>query len=108
MNIINNKYKIIEKLGAGCFGEIYKGENIRTHEYVAVKVEPIKNEFKLLKNESVIYQYLVGLQGIPNVKWFGKDNINYYMVLNLLGQSLQNLLNFKNVSDEQLYLEDIL
>ena len=105
MNIINNKYKIIEKLGAGCFGEIYKGENIRTHEYVAVKVEPIKNEFKLLKNESVIYQYLVGLQGIPNVKWFGKDNINYYMVLNLLGQSLQNLLNLKRSFSLKLVLQ---
>ena len=40
-NLINNKYRIIEKLGAGCFGEIYKGENIRTQEYVAIKVEPI-------------------------------------------------------------------
>ena len=58
MNVINNKYKIIEKLGAGCFGEIYKGENIRTKERVAIKVEPISNNLKLLKNESVVYQYL--------------------------------------------------
>jgi serine/threonine protein kinase len=92
MNIINNKYKIIEKLGAGCFGEIYKGENIRTQEHVAIKVEPISNNLKLLKNESVIYQYLTGITGIPVVKWFGKDTVNYYMVLNLLGQSLQTLV----------------
>ena len=92
MNIINNKYKIIEKLGAGCFGEIYKVENIRTHEYVAIKVEAIENNLKLLKNESVVYQYLVGTMGVPNVKWFGKDDVNYYMVLNLLGDSLQTLL----------------
>ena len=105
MNLINNKYKIIEKLGAGCFGEIYKGENIRTQEYVAIKVEPIANNMKLLKNESVIYQYLVGLQGVPNVKWFGKDVVNYYMVLNLLGDSLQTLLNNKKIFSLKLVLQ---
>jgi casein kinase I family protein HRR25 len=104
-NLINNKYRIIEKLGAGCFGEIYKGENIRTQEYVAIKVEPIANNLKLLKNESVIYQYLVGLQGVPNVKWFGKDRVNYYMVLNLLGDSLQTLLNSKKIFSLKLVLQ---
>lgn len=104
-NLINNKYKIIEKLGAGCFGEIYKGENIRTQEHVAIKVEPIINNLKLLKNESVVYQYLVGTTGVPNVKWFGKDNINYYMVLNLLGSSLQTLLNSKKTFSLKLVLQ---
>jgi serine/threonine protein kinase len=105
MNLINNKYKIIEKLGAGCFGEIYKGENIRTQEHVAIKVEPISNNLKLLKNESVIYQYLVGTTGVPNVKWFGKDAVNYYMVLNLLGDSLQTLLNSKKIFSLKLVLQ---
>ena len=105
MNLINNKYKIIEKLGAGCFGEIYKGENIRTKEHVAIKVEPIANNLKLLKNESVVYQYLVGTTGVPNVKWFGKDDVNYYMVLNLLGDSLQTLLNSKKTFSLKLVLQ---
>jgi serine/threonine protein kinase len=105
MNIINNKYKIIEKLGAGCFGEIYKGENIRTHEYVAIKVEAIENNLKLLKNESVVYQHLVGTMGVPNVKWFGKDDVNYYMVLNLLGDSLQTLLINKKSFSLKLVLQ---
>jgi serine/threonine protein kinase len=105
MNLINNKYKIIEKLGAGCFGEIYKGENIRTQEQVAIKVEAISNNLKLLKNESVVYQYLVGTTGVPNVKWFGKDAVNYYMVLNLLGDSLQTLLNSKKTFSLKLVLQ---
>lgn len=94
-SIINNKYNIIEKIGSGSFGSIYKGQNIRTKEFVAIKVEPIKDGLKLLKNESNIYQYLNGYNCIPNVKWFGKDNINYYMVINLLGSSLQNLAETK-------------
>ena len=90
-NIINNKYTIIEKIGKGSFGSIYKGQNIRTKEYVAIKVESIKSEIKLLKNESIIYNFLNNCEGIPHVKWFGKDNTNYYMVIDLLGQSLQTV-----------------
>jgi serine/threonine protein kinase len=96
MEIINKKYKIINKIGEGSFGLIYKGQNIRTNEYVAIKIEPIENELKLLKNESIIYQYLNNNEGIPNVKWFGKDNVNYYMVINLLGHSLQTIKNKYN------------
>lgn len=92
MHILNNKYKFIERIGSGSFGYIYKGQNIRTNEYVAIKIEPIKNKLNLLKNESKIYQYLNGCDNIPIVKWYGKDETNYYMVINLLGDSLQNLV----------------
>jgi casein kinase I family protein HRR25 len=93
MEIINKKYKILNRIGEGSFGSIYKGQNIRTREFVAIKVESIKSETKLLKNESVIYHYLNNTQGIPAVKWFGKDINNYYMVINLLGNSLQQIKN---------------
>jgi serine/threonine protein kinase len=90
--MINNKYLLIEKIGCGSFGFIYKGKNSRTGELVAIKIEPIANKTSLLKNESNIYQYLLGTPNIPNVKWYGKDNINYYMVINLLGKSLDKLI----------------
>ena len=93
MEIINKKYLLLDKIGSGCFGSIYKGQNIRTKEFVAIKVEPIELDIKLLKNESKIYQYLNGCNGVPFVKWFGKDDVNYYMVINLLGNSLQNLMS---------------
>lgn len=95
LKIINRKYKIIQKIGEGAFGSIYKGENIRTKENVAIKVEPISCDLKLLKNESKVYQFLINTDGFPTVKWFGKDNENYYMVIDLLGQSLQSLLHSK-------------
>jgi len=93
MELINKKYILLNKISSGCFGSIYKGQNIRTKEYVAIKIEYIKDDLKLLKNESKIYQYLNGCECIPNVKWFGKDEHNYYMVINLLGNSLQDLIN---------------
>lgn len=92
MNIINNKYILLERIDSGSFGTIYKGQNIRTKENVAIKVEPVNGELKLLKNETNIYKFLNGCDGIPSVKWFGRDSNNYYMVINLLGMSLQKLM----------------
>ena len=87
--LIGKKYVLLDLIGSGSFGSIYQGENVRTQEKVAIKVEPIKNETKLLKNEATIYHYLSNKKGIPEVKWYGKDSRNYYMVLNLLGDSLE-------------------
>jgi serine/threonine protein kinase len=96
MEIINKKYIILNKLGSGSFGSIYKGQNIRTKEFVAIKVEPINDNLNLLKNESIIYHYLNDCQHIPKIKWFGKDEVNYYMVIDLLSYSLQDLMNKNN------------
>ena len=74
--MINNKYKLLNKIGEGSFGSIYKAENCRKREEVAIKVEPISNGTTLLKNESKIYQYLLGTKCIPQVKWYGKDEIS--------------------------------
>jgi serine/threonine protein kinase len=103
--LINKKYTLIEKIGEGSFGLIYKGKNTRTNEFVAIKMESIKSETNLLKNESVIYQYLSNNIGIPTVKWFGKDNNNYYMVISLLGDSLQTLKNKKELFSLKLVLQ---
>jgi len=88
--MIANKYDLVSKIGSGAFGSIYKGRNIRTGEHVAIKVEALKHETNILKNEARIYQYLKGGAGIPQVKWFGVDDVNNYMVINLLGESLQS------------------
>ncbi len=105
LKIINKKYSLLDKIGEGSFGSIYKGQHIRTQEFVAIKVEPIINETKLLKNESIIYQYLNNIPGIPSVKWFGKDDENYYMVINLLGESLQTIKNKKGCFSLKLVMQ---
>jgi casein kinase I family protein HRR25 len=86
--IIANKYKLIEKLNNGEFGTIFKAENIRTKELVAIKMESISVETKMLKRETQIYQYLGKAVGIPQVKWFGTTDEYNYMVLPLFGDSL--------------------
>lgn len=89
MTLINHKYQLIEPLGNGSFGTIYKAQHIRTKEFVAIKVEPIQDNTKLLKHETIIYKYLYPCKGIPIIKWFGKDDDHYYMVISLLGPSLK-------------------
>jgi serine/threonine protein kinase len=89
--IIANKYKIIEQIGEGAFGKIYKGENIRTKEFVAVKVEKKENIIKSLKYETQIYQLIGQGLGIAPVKWFGLVRDYYFMVMPLLGPSLSDL-----------------
>jgi serine/threonine protein kinase len=86
--LIANKYKIIEKLGSGEFGTIFKGENIRTKEQIAIKLEPKSFETNMLKRETQIYKYLGKAEGIPTVKWFGTHEEYNYMVLPLYGDSL--------------------
>jgi serine/threonine protein kinase len=103
--MINNKYKLLNKIGEGTFGSIYKGENCRKREEVAIKVEPILNGTTLLKNESNIYQYLLGTPCIPQVKWYGKDEQNYYMVIPLLGKSLDQLFIEKGTFSLRLVLQ---
>jgi len=90
--IINRKYKILNKIGNGSFGTIYKGCNIRTNEGIAIKMDNINNQLSLLKNETIIYNHLKNVQHIPSLKWFGKDTINYYLVIELLGRSLENVI----------------
>jgi len=93
VNTIGNKYKLIKKIGSGTFGTIFEGENIRTGEKVAIKMELISDNVKLLKNETMIYKLLHGINGVPTVKWYGKNELYYFMVIELLGNSLQKIID---------------
>ena len=89
--IIANKYKILEEIGRGAFGKVFKGENIRRRELVAIKVEKVNGEIKSLKYETQIYQALtsgVKHPGFVQVKWFGLIQDYYFMVMPLLGDTL--------------------
>jgi casein kinase 1 len=90
MSIINNKYKLLQKINEGEYGVIYKGTNIRTKEDVAIKLERIEYDLKMLKHESSLYNYLRGIKCVPTLKWYGKQGAYYYMVTNLLGSSLSD------------------
>lgn len=87
---MNSVYEIIEKIGSGQFGIVYKGINKITKEEVAIKVEN-KQTTKLLKREANIYLLLSKEEEFPKLKWYGSSEVIYYMVIDLLGLSLKEL-----------------
>jgi len=103
--LVNHKYNVLKQIGECNFGKIFKGENIRTNELVAIKVEPIEDNFKMLKNEAIIYQHLLHTYGMPTLKWFGKDERNYYLVITLLGKSLEHYIQQKGKFSIKLTLQ---
>ena len=94
--ICKNKYKIQNKINEGSFGSVYKANNTITNEVVAIKFEKKSDTIKSLKNEAKIYQYLGKIEGFPIIKMFGTTDQYNYLVMNLLGNSLLNVINNYN------------
>lgn len=100
---INNKYLVIESINSGAFGDVFKGVNIITQGEVAIKRE-IKNvEISLLKNEALVYDFLKGIPGVLSIKWYGTDDLYRYLVIGLLGNSLEDLITkYKKIGIQQV------
>lgn len=92
--MINNKYRLLRKIGSGSFGDIYLGLNQQSGEEVAVKLESVKARHPQLLYESKLYKILQGGVGIPHIRYFGIEKDYNAMVMDLLGPSLEDLFNF--------------
>ncbi|EAA12872.5 AGAP008476-PA, partial [Anopheles gambiae str. PEST] len=90
---VGNKYRLGRKIGSGSFGDIYLGTNISTGEEVAIKLECIKTKHPQLHIESKFYKMLQGAVGIPTIKWCGSEGDYNVMVMELLGPSLEDLID---------------
>ena len=89
-NYICGRYKLERILDTGSFAEIYQVSHKETNEKYAVKIEKLSSIFNLLQAESRILRILEGIEGIPKVYNIGKDSENYYMVMELLGSTLND------------------
>jgi len=93
--IIQNKYKIVERLGSGAFGSIYKGVNQRNKKEVAIKIESFDASIKLLKHETTVLNYLYseGVRSTPTIFWYGTYGENLCAVMTLYEKSLFDVVN---------------
>lgn len=91
--LIANKYNVLGNITSGGFGKVYKGQNVRTGENVAIKIEFKNNPIKLLKHEVQVYQHLKKLVCIPTIKWYGVYDEAHYLVMPLYDCSLENIIN---------------
>jgi serine/threonine protein kinase len=87
------KYDILEELGRGKFGRVYRGKNARTGETVAIKCE---TEPVILKHEARVLHFLhrAGCrEGVPSVHWFGEHAGKPTLVMTFMdGGSLETLM----------------
>ena len=88
--LIFKKYRTVKKLGEGSFGNLYKA--FYDDEYYALKMEDISLDYDLLENEATILNYLQG-PNIPKFISFSKDKGYNVLVMELLDQSLDNILS---------------
>ena len=66
-----------------------------TKEKVAIKIEDVKNESKILEREAYILFYLKG-PGLPEIKSFGKIKKYNILIQTLLGKSIYDIFNEYN------------
>ncbi|CAG9316660.1 unnamed protein product [Blepharisma stoltei] len=93
-NRIGGKFIIGSKIGGGSFGEIFSGININTNEKIAIKFEPTSCKTPQLISEAKIMRSLEKGTGIPKIFWYGGSDNGNYMVMELLGSSLEDQYNF--------------
>jgi serine/threonine protein kinase len=97
MVLINGRYKLLKRIGSGAFGLIFSAKNVNTNEMVAIKLEPTA-QIDTLTHEAAVLMKLSGIPGIPNLRFYGVPDHNRYMVIDLLGKSLQTISSDYNKS----------
>lgn len=94
--IVGRSYKLINKLGSGAFGEIWKAQHIQTKTEFAVKFEEVSTQNQQLYAECKIYMWFhweascIG-QAIPQIHYYGVEHGKNVMIMDLLGRSLEDL-----------------
>ena len=87
--IVIQDYKLIDRIGKGMYGEVWQGHHILNKRNIAIKVER-KSSINSLKREMIILQHLKTLRCIPFVKLFGQTVIYNYIVMEILGGTIES------------------
>lgn len=95
-DLLNNKYIILISVGKGAFGEVYKATRISDNIDVAMKIEKRRSTITRLIPEYKIYQKLFSRKcrsGIPRIYEFIQTDDYNIMIMELLGDSLEDIFN---------------
>jgi serine/threonine protein kinase len=101
--LIANRYSIDKCIGNGTFGNVYKGQNNKNNEYVAIKLEDKRTSYRLLKRETSILKYLYEHQCrfIPCVFWFGEIGDSMGLIMTYYEGSLNDYINTKDITENK-------
>jgi serine/threonine protein kinase len=70
-DLIRNRYKLVEKIGNGNFGVVYKAFDIKCDVDVAIKFD--RSNIGFLRHEATVLNYLSSnkCRNIPLIHWYG-------------------------------------
>lgn len=91
---MGKNYRVGRKIGSGSFGDIYLGTDLINGSEVAIKMESTRRKNPHLLFECKVYRALAGGVGTPMIHWYGVDGEFTVMVMDLLGQSLEDLFTY--------------
>lgn len=107
-SILWERYIILDKIGKGTFGEVYKANRIADDRNMAMKVEHRHVGNPRLMHEYKIYKKIISKgcnHGIPRVYEFIKTPNYHIMTMELLGKNLEEL--FED-NDNHLSIDSVL
>ena len=89
--LVGGHFALRKRIGGGSFGEIFAGTDTETGNDVAIKLEPARTSSPQLEFESRVYSILEGGVGVPKIFWFGRESKYNVLVMERLGESLEDL-----------------
>jgi serine/threonine protein kinase len=94
---VGDKFDVQKRIGAGCFGDVYRGVNRETGEEVAIKLESKSSEAPQLRHESEILDLLKNTGNGPQPQgftvpcyYFGTEGTYSVMVIPMLSRSVED------------------
>jgi tau tubulin kinase len=90
-DMIKEKWKIVKKIAAGGFGQVYLASEIHTSTQVAIKTELSSAEKQLIKMEVAVFKTLPSYQYTPTFLYCGRTSSYNFLVMSLVGDSLGEL-----------------
>eukprot|EP00928_Gymnodinium_smaydae_P080235 TRINITY_DN63985_c0_g1_i1.p1 TRINITY_DN63985_c0_g1~~TRINITY_DN63985_c0_g1_i1.p1 ORF type:complete len:344 (+),score=33.07 TRINITY_DN63985_c0_g1_i1:46-1032(+) len=92
--VVGGKFCVGCMLASGSCGHVYKGINLETGADVAIKFESVKAGHLRLMHEAKVCKLFANSVGLPIVHWYGVEGDYNVVVFDLLGPSLQDLLDY--------------
>ncbi|CDF37664.1 unnamed protein product [Chondrus crispus] len=95
--LVNNRYRLGRKLGAGAFAKVYEARDLSSGDVVAVKLERASKPYPSLATEYAVYEKLArahaNIRGVPTMRFYGAHGSYNAIVLDCLGQSLATVVD---------------
>uniref|UniRef100_A0A5S6QHU8 Protein kinase domain-containing protein n=1 Tax=Trichuris muris TaxID=70415 RepID=A0A5S6QHU8_TRIMR len=86
--VLKRRWKVLEKIGSGGFGEVYEAVDLADRTRVALKVEQKGLESSALDVELSVYSVFAGSKHCPSFYDYGSTDTAVFIVIQLLGPSL--------------------